>query len=384
MSKKRQDETAAPDLAATPDAGASPATMPQDADIPAEVEAGADEQLDNEFFDGELEDDLDAIFDDELDEDDIEGGETTEGTTAAVEGPTRCGFVALLGAPNAGKSTLTNALVGTKVSIVSHKVQTTRAIMRGIVMDGPSQVILVDTPGIFAPRRRLERAMVTTAWTHAADADILALLVDAKRGLDPDIEALLRPLADIRRPRALILTKIDLIRRDTLLALSAQLNERLPFDKVFMISALTGDGVEDVRRWFSQNVQEGPWLYPEDQVSDAPMRTLAAEITREKMFLRLHDELPYRSTVETESWKELRNGAVRIEQTIYVERESQRKIVLGKGGQAIKAISSEARAELSEIIEAPVHLFLFVKVRENWANDPARYREMGLEFPRGG
>lgn len=306
----------------------------------------------------------------------------TEESPAALE-PTRCGFVALLGAPNAGKSTLTNALVGTKVSIVSHKVQTTRAIVRGILLDGAAQVILVDTPGIFSPKRRLERAMVSTAWTSASDADLVALLVDAKRGLDEDVEAILKSLGEVRRPRALILNKIDLIRRDTLLALVTELTGRLAFDKVFMVSALTGDGVDDVKAWFAGSVPVGPWLYPEDQITDAPMRMLAAEITREKMFLRLHDELPYRSTVETESWKQLRDGSVRIEQTIYVERESQRKIVLGKGGSAIKTISSEARAEISEIVEAPVHLFLFVKVRENWADDPERYREMGLEFPRG-
>lgn len=329
-----------------------------------------------------------ALADDEADafeeEDDFAGDEAPVEEAPRPAGPPRCGFVALLGAPNAGKSTLTNALVGTKVSIVSHKVQTTRSIVRGIALEGEAQVILVDTPGIFAPKRRLERAMVASAWTHAADADVIALLVDAKRGVDEEIEALIAPLSEIRRPKALILNKIDLIRRDTLLALAAELNERLPFDKVFMVSALTGDGVEDVRRWFAQTVPPGPWLYPEDQISDAPMRMLAAEITREKMFMRLHDELPYRSTVETESWKELRDGSVRIEQTIFVERESQRKIVLGKGGQAIKTISSESRAELAQILEVPVHLFLFVKVRENWADDPERYREMGLEFPKGG
>ena len=297
--------------------------------------------------------------------------------------PTRCGFVALLGAPNAGKSTLTNQLVGTKVSIVSHKVQTTRAIVRGIALEGAAQIILVDTPGIFAPKRRLERAMVSTAWTSAADADMVALLVDANRGLDEAVEAILKPLAEVRKPRALILNKIDLIKRDTLLGLAAAITQKLSFDRVFMVSALNGNGVDDVRHWFAQTVPEGPWLYPEDQISDAPMRMLAAEITREKLFLRLHDELPYRSTVETESWKELKDKSVRIEQTIFVERESQRKIVLGKAGATIKAISSESRAEIAEIIETPVHLFLFVKVRENWADDPERYREMGLEFPRG-
>lgn len=357
---------------------------PGDEDAGTEDTEGAD-QDDADFDDADEGDaDADDADADDADFDDAEDGDAPRGPLAPLEGPTRCGFVALLGAPNAGKSTLTNALVGTKVSIVSHKVQTTRAIVRGIALDGSAQVVLVDTPGIFAPKRRLERAMVTTAWTHAADADVIALLVDAKRGVDEEIEALLGPLKDIRKPRALILNKIDLIRRDTLLALAAQINERLPFDRVFMVSALTGDGVADVRRWFAQTVPPGPWLYPEDQVSDAPMRMLAAEITREKMFLRLHDELPYRSTVETESWKELRDGSVRIEQTIYVERESQRKIVLGKGGSAIKTISSEARAEIAEIIEQPVHLFLFVKVRESWADDPERYREMGLEFPKGG
>jgi len=303
---------------------------------------------------------------------------------APQKGPERCGFVALLGAPNAGKSTLTNALVGTKVSIVSHKVQTTRAIVRGIALEGASQIILVDTPGIFSPKRRLERAMVSTAWTSASDADLVALLVDAKRGLDEEIEAILEPLAKVRHQRALILNKIDLIKRDTLFSLVTRLTEKVAFEKVFMVSALTGDGVNDVRQWFAETVPLGPWLYPEDQITDAPMRMLAAEVTREKLFIRLHDELPYRSTVETESWKELRNGSVRIEQTIYVERESQRKIVLGKAGATIKAISTESRKEISEIIEQPVHLFLFVKVRENWADYPERYREMGLEFPREG
>lgn len=336
-----------------------------------------DEDFEDEDFE-DLDDDADA--DEDEDEDEEEVGDAPE---RMPPGETRCGFVALLGAPNAGKSTLTNALVGTKVSIVSHKVQTTRAIVRGIFIDGASQVILVDTPGIFSPRRRLERAMVSSAWTSAADADLVALLVDAKRGIDPDIEGLLGPLAEVRRPRALILNKIDLIRRDTLLALTAEITAKLPFDQVFMISAMTGDGVDDLKGWMAQNVPAGPWLYPEDQITDAPMRMLAAEVTREKLFVRLHDELPYRSTVETDSWKELRDGSVRIEQTIFVERESQRKIVLGKAGATIKAISSEARAEIADMTEQKVHLFLFVKVRENWSDDPERYREMGLEFPKG-
>ncbi|WP_029356187.1 GTPase Era [Bosea sp. 117] len=294
---------------------------------------------------------------------------------------TRCGFVALIGAPNAGKSTLTNALVGTKVSIVSHKVQTTRSLVRGIAIEGATQIILVDTPGIFAPKRRLEKAMVRSAWSGAGDADAVMLLVDARAGITEEVDAIMRGLAEVRRPRAIVLNKIDLIPRENLLTLASAIADKLSFDKLFMISALKGDGLAEMRQWLAATMPPGPWLYPEDQISDAPMRMLAAEITREKLFLRLHDELPYRSTVETESWKELRDGSVRIEQTIFVERESQRKIVLGKGGETIKAISSAARAELAEIVESKVHLFLFVKVRENWADDPERYREMGLDFP---
>ena len=299
---------------------------------------------------------------------------------------TRCGFVALIGAPNAGKSTLINALVGTKVSIVTPKVQTTRALIRGIAMvdtvAGAAQLILVDTPGIFAPRRRLDRAMVGTAWGSTQDADLVAVLIDAKKGVTEDEEAILRPLADIRAPKVLVLNKVDLIGKPALLALTQKLNERAAFAATFMISALSGDGVDDLKAWFAAHVPPGPWLYPEDQISDAPMRQLAAEITREKLYLQLHQELPYQSTVETEVWKELRDGSVRIEQTIYVERESQRKIVLGKGGQAIKAIGAAARAEIAKAAEQPVHLFLHVKVREGWGDDPERYREMGLEFPK--
>ncbi len=294
---------------------------------------------------------------------------------------TRCGFIALIGAPNAGKSTLINALVGTKVSIVSHKVQTTRALVRGIAIEGPAQLVFIDTPGIFAPRRRLDRAMVTTAWGVAHDADLAALLIDARRGLDEEIAATLDRLREVRQPKLLILNKIDLVEKPGLLALARAANERAPFETTFMISALNRDGVEDMRRWLAAWVPEGPWHYPPDQVSDAPLRQLAAEITREKLYLRLHQELPYHSTVETEAWKELRDKSVRIEQTIYVERESQRKIVLGKGGRTIKAIGAEARREIAEAIEAPVHLMLFVKVREGWGDDPERYREMGLEFP---
>jgi GTP-binding protein Era len=296
--------------------------------------------------------------------------------------PTRCGFVAVIGAPNVGKSTLVNALVGGKVTIVSPKVQTTRSLVRGITLEGRSQLIFVDTPGLFAPRRRLERAMVTSAWSGAQDADVALLVVDAKRGLDADTGAILDRLAGLPARKALVLNKVDLVAKPALLVLAQAANARLAFAATFMISALSGDGVADLKTWLAGEAPEGPWLYPEDQMSDAPMRSLAAEITREKLFLRLHQELPYRSTVETEAWKEQPDGSVRIEQTIYVERESQRKIVLGKGGQTIKAIGSDARKEIAELIGQPVHLFLFVKIREDWADDPERYREMGLEFPR--
>jgi GTP-binding protein Era len=300
---------------------------------------------------------------------------------AADTSETRCGFIALIGAPNAGKSTLINALVGTKVSIVSHKVQTTRALVRGIAIEGRSQLVLIDTPGIFAPRRRLDRAMVTSAWTGAHDADLVGVLIDARRGIDDEVSGLLDRVADVRHGRCLILNKIDLVEKPTLLALAQAANERTAFETTFMISALREDGVEDMRRWLAARVPLGPWHYPEDQVSDAPLRQLAAEITREKLYHSLHQELPYHSTVETVDWKELKDGSVRIEQTIYVERESQRKIVLGKGGQTIKAIGSEARREITAAVEAKVHLMLFVKVRENWGDDPERYREIGLEFP---
>jgi GTP-binding protein Era len=277
----------------------------------------------------------------------------------AGAGETRCGFVALIGAPNAGKSTLLNALVGAKVTIVSRKVQTTRALIRGIAVEGAAQLIFVDTPGIFAPRRKLDRAMVTGAWSGAHDADL------------------------IKRPKLLILNKIDLVAKETLLTLAQAANGKAQFEVTFMISALTGSGVTDLKSWLAAHVPPGPFLYPPDQMSDAPLRQLAAEITREKLFERLHQELPYHSTVETDVWKELRKGDIRIEQTIYVERESQRKIVLGKGGQAIKAIGEAARKEIAALAEAKVHLFLFVKVREGWGEDPERYRAMGLEFPKG-
>jgi len=294
----------------------------------------------------------------------------------------RCGFIALIGAPNAGKSTLVNALVGSKVAIVTPKVQTTRALLRGIAMEGEAQLVLIDTPGIFAPRRRLDRAMVTTAWVGAHDADIVAVLIDAKKGLDDEAQTLLGKLDEVRQPKVLILNKVDLVEKERLLALAQAANEKARFDATFMISAIKGDGVADVRQWLAQHVPEGPWHYPEDEVSDAPLRQLAAEITREKLYLKLHQELPYQSTVETETWTERKDGSVRIEQTIYVERESQRKIVLGKAGQSIKAIGEAARRELAKIIDKKVHLFLFVKVREGWGDDPERYRQMGLEFPK--
>jgi GTP-binding protein Era len=295
---------------------------------------------------------------------------------------TRCGFVALIGAPNAGKSTLLNTLVGSKVTIVSHKVQTTRTLVRGIAVTGNAQLIFVDTPGIFAPRRRLDRAMVTSAWGGAQDADVVALLVDARKGLDEEAEAILERLTEARQPKVLLLNKVDVVEREKLLGLAKAANAKVAFAATFMVSALTGDGVEDVKQQLAEQMPKGPWLYPPDQMSDAPLRQLAAEITREKLFVRLHQELPYQSTVETESWKELRDGSVRIEQTIYVERESQRKIVLGKAGATIKAIGAEARKEIAEVAEKPVHLFLFVKVREGWGDDPERYRSMGLEFPK--
>ncbi|MFL4994307.1 MAG: GTPase Era [Microvirga sp.] len=296
---------------------------------------------------------------------------------------TKAGFVALIGAPNAGKSTLLNSLVGSKVSIVSRKVQTTRVLVRGIAIEGEAQIVFVDTPGIFKPKRRLDRAMVTSAWGGAGDADVIALLLDVRKGIDEEAEAILDKLPDLKRPKVLILNKIDLIERSRLLEMAAKLNEKVPFAHTFMISALKGDGIQTLKRQLAEMMPEGPWLYPEDQISDAPLRMLAAEITREKIYERLHEELPYQSTVETDQWQQRPDGSVRIEQTVFVERDSQRKIVLGKGGQTIKAIGQAARKEIAEIAEAPVHLFIFVKVRENWSDDPERYREMGLEFPRG-
>ena len=294
----------------------------------------------------------------------------------------KCGFVALIGAPNAGKSTLTNQLAGTKVSIVTHKVQTTRARIRAIVMEGDSQIILVDTPGIFSPKKRLDRAMVDAAWEGAKDADIVALLIDAAKGLDEASENILETLKETNIPKILLLNKIDTIPKEKLLELVSTISEQIEFDEVFMISALTGQGVEDLKSYLGGRLPLGPWLYPEDQIGDASLRFTAAEITREKVFLRLHEELPYASTVETTQWKQLKDGSVRVEQTIYVARDSQKKIVIGKNGQTLKKISMDARDEIGEMAETKVHLFIFVKVREKWAEDPERYREMGLEFPK--
>lgn len=297
-------------------------------------------------------------------------------------GETRFGFVAVIGTPNAGKSTLVNRLVGAKVSIVSRKVQTTRMPVRGISLAGNSQLVFVDTPGIFAPKRRLDRAMVKAAWAGAADADLIVLVVDAAKGADADLDRLIVDLSRTATPKILALNKVDRLKdKDTLLALAAALSGKVAFEAVFMISALTGEGVDDLAGHLARSVPAGPWHYAADEITDLPLRLLAAELTREKIFERLHDELPYAAAVETTEWKELKNGSVRVEQTIYVERPGQKKIVLGKGGATIKQISTEARKELMEIIERPVHLFLFVKVRARWADDPQRYRELGLEFP---
>jgi GTP-binding protein Era len=303
---------------------------------------------------------------------------TGEGATEATTA--RCGYVALIGAPNAGKSTLLNRLVGHKLAIVSPKAQTTRSRLLGIAIEGAAQIVYVDTPGIFAPRRRLDRAMVAAAWSGAEDADQTVLLVDAERGLDRDTRPIVERLAERQQRSILALNKIDLVRRDRLLGLVGELTRQAPLDPVFMISALTGDGVDDLRRHLAAAMPPGPWLFPEDQLSDAPERLLAAEVTREQLFLQLHDELPYASTVETESWQERPDGSVRIDQIVYVERPGQRAIVLGDRGQRIKAIGSRARAELQRLFDRRVHLFLFVKVREGWAEDRERFDAIGLDY----
>lgn len=304
-------------------------------------------------------------------------------TTASPEGPTRCGFIAVIGPTNAGKSTLVNGLVGAKVTIVSHKVQTTRAQIRGIAIEGRSQLVFIDTPGIFRPRRRLDRAMVDAAWGSAEDVDAVLLLIDAKRGLSEDAEQILAKLKGQKAPVIVVLNKVDAVEdKEKLLKLAMAVTEQISVDKLFMVSALTGSGLADVKAYLAGKVPEGVWHYPEDEISDVPLRMLAAEITRERIYHWLHQELPYETTVETSVWTERKDGSVRIEQTIYVMRDSQKSIVLGKGGEMIKKISTEARKELSDIVERPVHLFLFVKVREAWESDPERYREMGLDYPK--
>jgi GTPase len=295
----------------------------------------------------------------------------------------RCGFITIIGATNAGKSTLVNALVGAKVTIVSHKVQTTRTQIRGIAIVEQSQLVFIDTPGIFRPRRRLDRAMVDAAWGSASNVDIVALLIDARRGLDDDVGRIVERLAAENRPLVVILNKVDKVEdKEDLLKLATALAGKLSIMKLFMVSALSGSGLADLKTYFAANVPKGPWHYPEDEISDAPLRMLASEITRERIYHWLHQELPYETTVETTAWSERADGSVRIEQTIFVVRDSQKSIVLGKGGEMIKKLSTEARKELSGIVEKPVHLFLFVKVREKWESDPERYREMGLDFPK--
>jgi GTPase len=294
--------------------------------------------------------------------------------------PTRCGYAAILGAPNAGKSTLLNRMVGAKLSIVSPKVQTTRAKVLGIQVKDGTQIIYVDTPGIFRPKRRLDRAMVAAAWTGAADADLVVLMVDADAGIDDGVRAIVAELKKQNRRALLALNKIDALKRDKLLALAQELDAEGVFDRIFMISALTGDGVADLESHLIAHMPPGPWLFPEDQLSDIPQRLLASEVTREQIYLQLHDELPYEATVETESWEEFRDGSVKIRQVIFVQRDSQKAIVLGKGGQRIKKISERARTELETMFERRVHLFLFVKVRENWLEDRERFQAIGLDF----
>jgi GTPase len=301
----------------------------------------------------------------------------TEETAPAA--PTRCGFCAIIGAPNAGKSTLVNQLAGSKVSIVSHKVQTTRARIRAIAIEGASQIVLVDTPGIFKPKRTLDRAMVENAWGGAGDADAVVLLIDGRPGLTEDAKALIAQLEHTKTKAILVINKIDLMSRERLLEVAAEFNGAYPFEQTFMVSALNGSGTQDLLKFLAEKMPESPWLYPEDQVADVQLRFMAAEMTREVIYERLHEELPYASTVETESWEEQKNGSVKIGQVIYVQRDSQKAIVLGKGGQTIKLLGQMARKEMESQFGRKVHLFLFVKVRENWAEDKERLRNMGLD-----
>ena len=304
----------------------------------------------------------------------------------AEQSPQRCGFVALIGEPNAGKSTLLNRMVGAKVSIVTHKVQTTRTRVRGIAVEGASQLVFVDTPGLFRPRRRLDRAMVASAWAGAEDADVTVLMIEAQRGITDGVAHILEAMEGHTsgRPVALAINKIDRVKRPALLALVAEISAKRDFAETFLISAETGDGVADLKTWLAGAVPEGPWHYPEDQLADAPMRLLAAEITREKLTLRLHQELPYQLTVETETWEDRKDGSARIEQVIYVARDGHKGIVLGRKGETIRAIGAEARKDIAELLGRPAHLFLTVKARPNWQDEPERYREMGLDFRDGG
>lgn len=297
---------------------------------------------------------------------------------------TQAGFIALIGEPNAGKSTLLNRMVGAKVSIVTHKVQTTRARIRGICMEGAAQLVFVDTPGLFKPRRRLDRAMVAAAWGGAMDADIVVLLVEAHRGISSGVQSILDQLKELGDRRVILaINKIDRVKSDALLALTQQLNAAFAFEKTFMISAERGHGVPDLRAWLGQELPEGPWLYPEDQIADLPLRMIAAEMTREKLTLRLHQKLPYQLTVETESWEERPDGSARVDQVIYVVRDGHKGILLGNKGETIKAVSKAAREELEGFLERRVHLFCKVKVRQKWLEDAARYSEMGLDFKDG-
>ncbi|GAA0570095.1 GTPase Era [Caenispirillum bisanense] len=342
------------------------------------IDTAADGRPEDEDFD---ENDIAGGWDD--DEDDFDDEDALDGEEEDEEdpdAPTRAGFIAVLGAPNAGKSTLVNTIVGAKVTIVSPKVQTTRSIVRGIAMKGRAQLIFVDTPGIFEPKKRMERAMVSAAWSGAHDADLVMLMVDSRRGLSDDVRRIIDGLEKAHKKAILVLNKVDAVERPTLLALAQSLYETGVFTDVFMISALTGDGVKDLVRTLAKRVPESPWLFPEDEISDLPQRLLAAEITREKLFLNLHQELPYAVTIHTEAWEERKDGSVRIDQTVFVMRDSQRSIVLGKQGRQIKAIGAAAREELEALLERRVHLFLHVKVKEDWAERRDSYAEWGLDF----